>query len=198
MRVLVACEFSGRVRDAFLAKGHDAWSCDIVSGDGDNSRHIVADVRTILNDGWDLMIAHPPCTYLTAAANSWFSPANLAKQPERVQLRADAVDFFMEMINAPIDKICVENPKGIMSSKFRPADQYIQPFWFGDKLQKLTGLWLKNLPHLVPTNVVEPDYILYKGKRYEKTISNGTKSKRAKLRSITPLGVAQAMADQWG
>lgn len=199
MRVLVACEFSGRVRDAFIKNGHDAWSCDIVPSDADNARHIVDDVRNILNDGWDLMVAHPPCTYLTATANRWFTEENLKKEPERIQARKEAIEFFLELYNAPIPKIAVENPKGIMTSRLRPPDQYVHPYMFGDPVQKTTGLWLKGLPKLVPTQVVEPVFTRYgpKGVKYETKISNYTKSKRAKLRSITPVGMAIAMANQW-
>lgn len=199
MRVLIACEFSGRVRDAFLRLGHDAWSCDIIPSDADNSRHIVGDVRKILKDGWDLMIGHPPCTYLTVTANRWFKPEVLEKEPNRIQLREDAVQFFLELYNSPIPRIALENPKGIISTRFRPPDQYVHPFMFGDPVRKMTGLWLKNLGKLVPTNPVDPEFKRYgpQGYRYETKISNTTKSKRAKLRSITPLGLAEAMADQW-
>lgn len=214
MRVLVACEFSGRVREAFRAKGHDAWSCDILPADDDSPYHYQCNVFDALDKGWDLMIAHPPCTYLTVTGNSWFYhpddkhlPTDERRPhprfPNRRQHREEAVIFFMELMRADIPKIAVENPVGIMSTRFRKPDQYIQPYEFGDPERKKTGLWLKGLPCLVPTDIVEPNIIQYKN-------GKGTDSKwhmdtmklppleRMKARSITFQGIADAMADQWG
>jgi hypothetical protein len=214
MRVLVACEFSGRVREAFRAKGHDAWSCDLLSADDDSPYHYQCNVFDVLDKGWDLMIAHPPCTYLTVTGNSWFYhpddkhlPTDERRPhprfPNRRQHREEAVEFFMKLINTDIPKIAVENPVGIMSTRFRKPDQYIQPYEFGDPERKKTGLWLKGLPCLVPTDVVEPNIIQYKN-------GKGTDSKwhmdtmklppleRMKARSKTFQGIADAMADQWG
>lgn len=191
MRVLVACEFSGRVRDAFRRLGHDAWSCDILPSE--SPYHIRTDVCTILEQDWDLMIAHPPCTYLTVTGNRHY-----ANSP----LRDEAVDFVLRLMNAPINKIAVENPVGVLSTKIRKPDQIIQPYQFGDPVKKKTCLWLKGLPKLVPTNVVEPeeDVVFRSGNRMGKWYYETSllpQKERAAARSITFQGIADAMADQW-
>lgn len=182
MRVLVACEFSGIVRNAFLSKGHDAYSCDILPGNSE--RHIQKDVREILKDGWDLMVAHPPCTHLASSGARWFA-----------EKRADGrmkqgIDLFLRLAGAEINKIAIENPIGIMSNVYRKPDQIIQPWMFGHGETKATCLWLKNLPLLEPINIVD-------GR--ENRIWKMPQSKdRWKLRSITYQGIADAMANQWG
>jgi hypothetical protein len=182
MRVLVACEFSGVVREAFRAMGHDAFSCDLFPSDDRSVNHIECDVLSILDQNWDLMIAHPPCTYLAVSGARWFN--------DKSAHQADAIDFFMKLVNAPIPKIAVENPISIMSTRYRKPDQIIQPWQFGHGETKATCLWLKNLPKLKPTNIV-------KGR--EARIHKLPPSKnRWKLRSITYRGIADAMADQWG
>jgi hypothetical protein len=181
MKVLVACEYSGRVRDAFLRLGHDAWSCDLLPTDVPGP-HIQGDVLGILDQNWDLLIAHPPCTHLAVSGARHFHK----KQKEQ----AEALDFVRALLSAPINKIALENPISIISSKIRKPDQIIQPWQFGHGETKATCLWLKNLPKLVPTNIVE-------GR--ENRVHRLPPSKdRWKLRSITYLGVSQAMGAQWG
>lgn len=181
MRVLVACEFSGRVRDAFRLKGHDAFSCDIIDSEPESDYHIKGNVIPLLTQGWDLLIAFPPCTYLCSSGALYWS-----KRQQEQQL---ALQFVKELMNASIEKIAIENPVGIISTKIRKPDQIIQPWMFGHGETKATCLWLKNLPKLIPTEVVD-------GR--SNRIANLPPSKdRAKIRSITYQGVAQAMADQW-
>jgi len=199
MKVLVACEFSGIVRDAFLKKGHDAISCDLLPTESPGP-HIQDDVLNHLNENWDLMIAHPPCTYLCVSGARWFDHPNF---PDRRIQQKEAIDFFMLFINAPIDKICVENPVGIMSTVYRKPDQYIQPYHFGHNEPKKTGLWLKNLPKLNATNIVNPEYQIYKsgkrmGKRYAGILNLFPSETRWMERSRTFQGIANAMANQWG
>ncbi len=183
MRVLIACECSGVVREAFRAKGHDAWSCDIEPADDGSICHIQDDVLNRLKwTYWDLMIAHPPCTALTVAGNGTY-----AKRPDLIQ---KAVDFVLALANAPIEKIAIENPVGRLSTYWRKPDQYIQPWQFGHGETKKTGLWLKNLPLLKPTNVVEG--------REQRIWKMGPSPERSKLRSVTYKGIAEAMAEQWG
>jgi len=181
MKVLIACEFSGIVRDAFKAKGHDAWSCDLLPTDS-HGQHLQRDVLTVLKQGWDLMIAHPPCTHLAVSGARWFKD----KKTEQ----AEAIKFFMKLINAPIKKIAVENPISIMSSQYKKPCQIIQPWQFGHGETKATCLWLKNLPKLKPTNIVEG--------RNPRVHKLPPAKDRWKLRSITYQGIADAMADQWG
>jgi hypothetical protein len=201
MKILIACEFSGIVRDAFKAKGHDAWSCDLLPTEREGN-HIQGDVLEILDDGWDMMIAHPPCTYLTVTGNKWFKPEYKERFPTREQDRKDAIEFFMALANAPIPKICIENPIGIMSSLWRKPNQIIQPYQFGHTEAKKTCLWLRGLMPLEPTKLVEPEYITFKsGKRMAKWYVDAVKlpkAERSKLRSRTFQGIADAMADQWG
>ena len=196
MKILIACEYSGVVRDAFRKLGHDAWSCDILPCDADPAYHIQGDVLSVLDRGWDMMIAHPPCTYLCRAGMSWNKT-----DPTRPQKTDEALEFFLSLYYAPIPKIAVENPAGVVSTRFRKPDQYIEPYHFGDPYPKKTGLWLNNLPLLKPTNVVEPEVVVYNGKRYS-VIHDGppgtNRKDRAKARSKTFQGIADAMASQWG
>jgi hypothetical protein len=148
MRVLVACEFSGIVREAFRKKGHDAWSCDFLPTDQPGN-HLQCDVRDVLGDGWDLMIAHPPCTYLCVSGLHWNK-----RRPGREKKTEEALEFVRSLLDAPIDMIAVENPVGCISTRIRKPDQTIQPWWFGEDASKATCLWLKNLPPLRPTNVI--------------------------------------------
>lgn len=181
MKVLVACEYSGRVRDAFLKLGHDALSCDLLPTDVEGP-HYQGDIRDILNNGWDLMIAHPPCTHLAVSGARWFKD----KQVEQ----AEALDFVRLLLDAPIPKIALENPISIISSRIRKPDQIIQPWWFGHGETKATCLWLKGLPKLVATNVVEG--------REARVHKMAPSENRWKERSRTYEGVADAMAQQWG
>lgn len=201
MKVLVACEESQTVCKAFRALGHEAYSCDIQDCSGGHPEwHIKGDVLKIINDGWDLMIAHPPCTYLSYAATGVWNKEG------RAELRQEAHDFFMELYNAPVPKIAVENPQGWMNTVFRKPDQIIQPYYFGDPHKKRTCLWLKNLQPLYydKTKVVEPEPLGYykTGKKIGKPIyfSDGMKGGKdqAKNRSKTFQGIAQAFATQWG
>ena len=180
MKVLVACEFSGIVREAFRKRGHDAWSCDLLPTETPG-QHIQGDVLKTLGDGWNLMIAHPPCTHLSVSGARWF--AN--KQKEQV----DARRFFMALVNAPIEKICIENPIGIMSTCYRKPEQIIQPWQFGHGETKATCLWLKNLPLLKPTNIVSG--------RENRIWKEPPSKDRWKKRSRTFQGIADAMATQW-
>lgn len=190
MKILIACEYSGRVRDAFLAKGHNAMSCDLLPTQSPGP-HYQGDVMDVINDGWDMMIAHPPCTYLTCTANRSF-----INNPDRWRSRLDAMLFVHALLNADIEKICIENPQGVISTHIRPPDQYVQPSDFGHHETKKTGLWLKNLPLLLSTKTVEPTWILRgDGKRYS---PQHERTHSWKKRSETYTGIANAMADQWG
>lgn len=181
MRVLVACEYSGRVRNAFRALGHDAMSCDLLPTEVDGP-HYQGDVRDVLHDGWDLMIAHPPCTHLAVSGARWFKH----KRAEQ----AEALDFVRRLLDAPIPRIALENPVSIISSRIRKADQTIQPWQFGHGETKATCLWLKNLPRLRPTQIVEG--------REARVHRMPPGPDRWKERSRTFEGVARAMAEQWG
>lgn len=183
MRVLVACEESGRVRRAFRGYGHDAWSCDLLpAADGETFYHLQGDVRDALSEPWDLMIAHPPCTHLSVSGARWFK--------EKAQEQAEALEFVRTLLRAPIPRIALENPVSIISSKIRKPDQIIHPWMFGHGETKATCLWLKNMPKLVPTDEV-------KG-REQRVWKMGPSPERARLRSTTYLGIADAMASQWG
>lgn len=210
LKVLIACEFSGAIRNEFRKLGHDAFSCDIVPSVDNSPYHYISDVRNVINAyEWDLLIAHPPCTYLTLAGNRWFKPEYAEKYPTRQQDRQDAIDFFMELYNANIPHIAVENPIGIMSSQFRKADQIIQPWQFGDPFQKSTCLWLKNLPKLAPTNVVDKgEFIEWtckktgRTKRQPKWYADAFQKtsdpvERQKIRNTTFPGIAKAIAEQY-
>lgn len=203
MKVLIACEESQRICTEFRKLGHEAYSCDILPTSGDHPEwHIQDDVLLHLNDGWDMMIAHPPCTYLTVTGNRWFNEERYGEKAKfRKAERKFAVEFFMALWNAPIPRIAIENPVGVMSTRFKKPDQYVQPYFFGDPERKKTCLWLKNLPPLTPTNVVDPDLYYYKNGRTDsmwhmKTI-NLPKEERQKERSKTFPGIAKAMAEQW-
>lgn len=199
MKVLIGCEFSGIIRAAFIARGHDAWSCDLQDTERPGN-HIKGDVLDVLtNERWDMMIAHPPCTFLAVSGNKWM---NHPKYPDRQKDRQIAINFFLTLAMAPCERIAIENPVGIMSTAWRKPDQYIQPYLFGEPHSKKTGLWLKNLPKLKPTKIVEPEMYTYKsGKKdpmwHVKTL-NLPPEARAKARSRTFQGVADAMAQQWG
>lgn len=196
MRVLVACEFSGVVRDAFLARGHDAVSCDLLPTEIPGP-HIQGDVLEVLDKGWDLMIAHPPCTYLSSSGLHWNK-----RIPGRAQKTQDALDFVALLLGAPIEKICLENPVGCISTQIRPAAQYIQPYQFGHDASKKTGLWLQGLPKLESTRLIAPRIVDGK-KRWANQTDSGQNRlapspTRGHERSRTYRGIAQAMAEQWG
>lgn len=197
MKVLIACEFSGAVRDAFLERGHDAWSCDILPTESKPEKHFQEDIFEVLKrEKFDLMIAHPPCTDLAVSGAAWFKEKIADGRQKR------ALDFVQKLMDAPIEKICIENPVSVISSKIRKPDQIIQPYHFGHGAMKTTCLWLKNLPKLKPTKMVEPEYIITKkGEKYPKWSYDTfklPKSIRARERSKTFLGIAEAMATQWG
>jgi hypothetical protein len=181
MRVLVAYEFSGIVRDAFLARGHDAMSCDLLPTEKPGP-HIEGDVLSHLADGWDLMIAHPPCTYLAVSGARWFK--------DRQQEQREALLFVRQLLKAPILRIALENPISVISSRIRRPDQIIQPWQFGHGETKATCLWLKGLPKLVPTNIVSG--------RTARVHRASPGPDRWKERSRTLTGIAAAMAEQWG
>lgn len=189
-RVLIGCEFSGVVRRAFRALGHDAYSCDLLPSDDNSSYHIQGDVLAVLNDGWDLMVAHPPCTHLAVSGAAWFAAKG--------DLQRAALDFVRALMNAPIPMIAIENPVSVISTYIRKPDQIIQPYHFGHMERKTTCLWLKNLPLLkhetewkervdaLPKNLQNPLHYL------------PPSPDRWKLRSATYAGIARAMASQWG
>ena len=194
MKVLVGCEFSGVVRDAFLERGHDAWSCDLLPCEADPSRHIQGDVLSVISDGWDLAIFHPPCQYLSSSGMHWTTRGVRDKKHTE-----DALKFVELLLAAPIPRIALENPVGAISTRIRKWDQIIQPWFFGDDASKKTCLWLKNLPPLTDTNRLPGDS---KTRRANQTPSGqnklGPSADRWKLRSATYPGIAAAMADQWG
>lgn len=205
MKVLVACEESQRVCIAFREKGHEAYSCDILPASGGYANwHIQRDVIPLLKDDWDLIIAHPPCTYLTVTGNRWFNVEKYGEKAiERQRLREDAIDFFMKFANAKCDKIAIENPVGVISSVWRKPDQIIQPYYFGDPYEKKTCLWLKGLPKLKPTKMVEPPPRIKfaSGKSMPEWYAKAwhlPKEQRSIERSKTFPGFARAMAEQWG
>lgn len=205
MRILIGCEYSGTVRDAFAALGHDAWSCDLLPTEAPG-QHLQCDVRDVLNDGWDLMIAHPPCRYLSwAGIRHWNAPG-------RAEQREAAAAFFMECVNAPIPRICIENPRGVMSQWYRKPDMEIHPYMFGESALKRTCLWLKNLPKLLwyeqddlfgnkqtlvplpePFSIDPPDAANPNKKRW--FVDGSTKSPHERSRTFQ--GIAAAMASQW-
>jgi|SRR5688572_3260557 len=194
MKILIACEISGRVRDAFIKEGHNAFSCDIQHNS--HPKHITGNVLDIINDNWDLMVAHPPCTYL-----SWAGAGALTFN--RMQRQEEAIEFFKKLYFAPIFHICIENPLGYMNKYFMRESQIIHPYYFGDPQIKRTCLWLKNLPLLVPTNrLKKPAPVGYykngpkKGRSYNWADAQGGRN-RAEIRSITFTGIANAMAKQW-
>lgn len=180
-KILVACEFSGAVRDAFAARGHDAWSCDLLPSEAPGN-HLQTDVLSLLDNGWDLMVAHPPCTHLAVSGARWFK--------DKQQEQKEALAFVEALLGAPIPRIALENPVSIISSRVRKPDQVIQPWQFGHGETKATCLWLKGLPKLVPTNIVEG--------REARIHKMPPGPNRWKERSKTFSGIAKAMADQWG
>lgn len=185
MRVLIGCEFSGVVRRAFRDKGHDAWSCDLLPAEDDDgwgTQHIKKDVLKVLTQGWDLAIFHPPCTHLAVSGARWFKEKRVEQE--------EALDFVQALLSAPIRHIALENPVSVISTKIRKPDQIVQPWMFGHGETKATCLWLKNLPKLVPTNVVEG--------RTPRVHYASPGPDRWKERSRTLPGLALAMADQWG
>lgn len=228
MRVLVACEESQRVCIAFREKGHEAYSCDIQECSGGHPEwHIKGDVLDVLNprpfyetersgicfktvDGewhkivgkWDLIIAHPPCTRLTVAANKYYKPEYATRFPNIQTERNEAIKFFMEFTDLFCDKVAIENPVGIMSTRYKKPTQIIQPYQFGEPERKATCLWLKGLPKLHPTDIVEPDIIKHSSGKTDSRLHFETlklpKQERAKQRSKTFEGIAKAMAEQWG
>lgn len=181
MKILIACEFSGIVREAFAKRGHDAWSCDLLPTEL-LGNHYQGNVKDILWDGWDMMIAHPPCTHLAISGARWFK--------DKKQEQEEALEFVRMLLNAPIEKIALENPISIISTKIRKPDQIIQPWQFSHGETKATCLWLKNLPLLVPTNVVSG--------RTNRVHREPPSPDRWKKRSRTFTGIAKAMAEQWG
>lgn len=214
MKVLVACEYSGAVRDAFIRAGHDAMSCDLLATEA-TGPHYQGDVFDIIRDGWDLMIAHPPCTYLTISAEWAYKDTQTKKIKQgtligaaRREAREHAIRFVTDLANAPIRRIAIENPVGVLSSRWREPDQFIQPYEYGDDASKKTCLWLKNLPRLKPTSFRSPRLaVSADGRSYSLRWGNQTDSgqnkeppseDRWKIRSATYAGWAEAMANQWG
>lgn len=219
MRVLVACEYSGRVREAFRKLGHDAWSCDLLPADDNSEFHIQDDVLKHLDEGWDLMIAHPPCTYLASSGLHWNN-----RIPGRAEKTEEALEFIRILLEAPFERIALENPIGRISSAIRKPDQTIQPWQFGENASKSTCLWLKNLPLLEPTKIVDGNLYccglaldeklgrygcpncegdkkakrLYANQTPSGQNKLGPSADRWKLRSTTYQGIADAMAEQWG
>ena len=191
MRVLIACEYSGRVRDEFLKLGHEAMSCDLLPTDAAGP-HYQGDVRDVLDYPWDMMIAHPPCTDLAVSGAAWFAKKKMAGQQQA------SASFFMMLAKADIPQIVIENPVCVMSSLWRKPDQTIQPWMFGHTEQKATCLWLKNTPPLAPTNIVKDEMMLLPKNQRERLHYLPPSADRWKLRSETYLGIAQAMASQWG
>ena len=224
MKVLVDCEESQTVCKAFRKRGHEAYSCDIIECSGGRSEwHIMQDVLPLLNgncevetvDGtrhkiegkWDMIIAHPPCTYLTVTGNRWFDVVRYGRTAqERWRLRCEAVVFFLTLYFADCEKVVVENPIGIINSIFKKPDQIVQPWMFGHATTKSTCLWLRGVPRLVPTDIVEVDandvyeYVAKNGriKHDSRSRSKCSKEERSRHRSKTPIGLAKAMAEQWG
>ena len=216
-KILIGCELSGVAREAFRMLGHDAWSCDVEPSDDDSPHHIQGDLLAQLREPnqWDLLIAHPPCTYITCSAEWAYKdepregyhqkvkPGTLTGHARRLA-RNDAVEFFMKIANAPIDRIVIENPVGVMSSRWRKADQYIHPYQFGDDASKRTGLWLKNVKPLTIDPSIRVDGRIVNGvERWANQTDSGQNrlgpsSKRAKVRSKTYKGIALSMAEQWG
>lgn len=200
MRVLVACEYSGTVRDAFIKRGHEAISCDLLPSDK-LGPHYQGDVFDILNEGWDLMIAHPPCTYLTNAGVTWLYNKDKTKNEKRWVDMGEGAEFFKLLLNAPIQRICIENPimhkyaKNIIGTN---QSQVIQPWMFGHKEQKATCLWLKGLPLLQPTNNVKEEMMKLSNRERQRLHYLPPSEDRWKIRSTTYQGIAEAMAQQWG
>jgi hypothetical protein len=210
MRILVACEESQAVTKAFRERGHEAYSCDILPCSGGHPEwHIQDDVTKHLDKGWDLMIAHPPCTYLAVSGARWLYNKDGSKNEDRWINREKALNFVRTLLDAPIPRIALENPVSVISSEIRKPDQIVQPYEYGDKASKRTCLWTKNLPPLVPTKIVDKgemyEWIDKKGKsrkypmwHFQALIDAKTPEERRTLRSKTFMGIANAMAEQWG
>jgi len=210
MRILVACEESQAVTKELRELGHEAFSCDLLPCSGGHSEwHYQQDVFEVIEKGWDMMIAHPPCTFLAVSGARWLYNKDGSKNEDRWNSQAEALDFVQRLMDAPIDKIAIENPISVISSQIRKPDQIIQPWMFGDKAQKSTCLWLKSLPKLEPTDIVGKgefkEWVCKKtGKNkkqalwyYEALQKAKTPAERRTLRSKTFKGIAEAMANQW-
>jgi hypothetical protein len=197
MRVLIACEYSGAVRDAFIRAGHYAASCDLLPSESPLGDHYQCDVREVIDHGWDLMIAHPPCTFLCSSGLHWNK-----RRPERAQQTAEALDFVRMLLDAPIERIALENPIGCISTQIRKPTQTIQPWQFGHDASKSTCLWLKNLAPLAPTQTIAPRMVAGRKRWANQTDSGQNRlppsADRWKIRSETYQGIADAMAAQWG
>lgn len=192
LNVLVACEYSGAVRDELVRLGHNAYSCDLLPGEGEfTDRHYQGDVAELLSERWDLMIAHPPCTHLAVSGARWFK--------DKKEEQEEALAFVQMLMDAPILHIAIENPVSVISSRIRKPDQIVQPWMFGDPFTKTTCLWLKNLPPLVPTNIVDKGdrHVTKSGKSLPAWYNLPPSEDRAKIRSKTFAGMAKAMARQW-
>lgn len=197
MRVLVACEFSGVVRREFAKLGHDAWSCDLLPAADNSHNHIIGNVLDILDDNWNIMIAHPPCTYLCSSGLHWNK-----RDKSRAVLTEQALEFVEQLLNAPIPKIALENPIGCISTRIRKPDQIVQPYQFGHDASKATCLWLKDLDKLIPTKYVLPRIVNGKKRWGNQTDSGQNRLPPSKdrwaLRSETYQGLAECMANTWG
>ncbi len=206
MKVLIACEESQSITKEFRKLGHEAFSCDILPCSGGNPEwHYQQDVFEVIDQGWDMMIAHPPCTYLSVSGARWLYNKDGSKNEERWRNQREALNFVQRLMDVSIDKIAVENPVSVISSNIRKPEQIIQPWMFGDEATKTTCLWLKNLPLLKPTKVVgEGERVVFKSgkshpKWYAEALSKAkTAEERRNLRSKTFPGIAQAIANQWG
>lgn len=192
MRVLVACEYSGRVREAFRKRGHDAWSCDLLESEDESPFHMVRDAIDAIREGYDLVICHPPCTDLAVSGARHF-PAKIADGRQQ-----RALDFVQALMNSPCERICIENPISVISSKIRKPDQIIQPWMFGHPEKKSTCLWMKGLPKLTPTNDVSEDMKTLPKSVTDRIHRMPPGPDRWKERSRTYQGIADAMAEQWG
>lgn len=206
MRVLIACEYSGRVREAFRKLGHDAWSCDLLPAEDSSPYHYQCDVREIVGNGWDLLIAHPDCTYLCRSGLHWNKRGALVDGRPRQELTEEALEFVRFLMDAPVSRIAIENPIGCIGTRIRKADQIIQPYDYGEDASKATCLWLKGLPPLQPTRRVQGLTIMHNGK-WVKRWANQTDSGQNRLppsadrwkdRARTYQGWADAFAAQWG
>ena len=203
IRILIACEESQTVCIAFRNLGFQSFSCDILPCSGGHPEwHIQGDVLEQLNKEWDMIIAHPPCTYLTITGNKWMKPEFKERFPNRKKQREDAIKFFLDISKAECNYIAIENPVGIISTVWKKPDQYIHPYHFGDPHSKKTGLWLKGLPLLVHTKIVEPQMYIYKDGRKDPIWHMESlklpPEERQRVRSKTFDGIAQAISDQWG
>jgi len=197
MRVLIACEFSGVVRREFAKLGHDAWSCDLLPAEDNDKNHLQCNVLAVLSQDWDLMIAHPPCTYLCSSGLHWNT-----KDKSRAAQTEIALYFVQTLLDAPIHKIALENPIGCISTRIRKPDQIVQPYQFGHDASKATCLWLKGLDKLIPTKYIEPRIVNGKKRWANQTDSGQNRLPPSKdrwaLRSITYQGLAECMANTWG